>query len=255
MKTCFILSPYSLTQPLPELHALAQTDWQINQPPIGDGDMLQQLAGLYRPVRELVADALKNNQRPVCISGDCTTTLGVMAGIQQAGMQPMLLWLDAHGDFNTPETSPSGFWGGMPLAMLVGKGDQTLMQAVGVVPVAESLIMISDARDLDPAEGETLRASEVLHVPQVSDIIDNPFLHGPLYVHFDVDTVRCDDVPAVGYPAKGGISADDLHEVFRYLACSVKIIAVSMGSWDPRKDTDGKSQRTCMNLLDTLLGE
>jgi arginase len=176
-----------------------------------------------------------------------------MAGIQQVGHHPMLLWLDAHGDFNTPETSPSGFLGGMPLAMLVGRGDQTLMHAVGVTPFPESQVMLSDARDLDPAEGETLRASDVLHVPRASDIIDNPFLQGPLYVHFDVDIVRLDDVPAVGYPAKGGISADDLHAVFRYLARNGNIIAVSVASWDPQKDVDGKSRQVCMELLHTLL--
>jgi arginase len=141
----------------------------------------------------------------------------------------------------------------MPLAMLAGRGDQTLMQAVGVAPLLESRIMLSDARDLDPGERETLRASDVLHVPRASDIIDNPFLQAPVFIHFDVDIVRLEDAPAVGYPAEGGISASDLHEVFRYLSRSGDIIAVTVGSWDPRKDSDGKSQRVCMELLDALL--
>jgi arginase len=253
MNIRYILSPFSLDQPIPELLTLADSDWLINQPPISGGDMLQQMAEIYCPLRDIVADTLEKGQRPVCISCDCCATIGVMAGLQQANRRPMVLWLDAHGDFNTPDTSPSGFVGGMPLAMLVGRGDQTLMQAVGVTPLLESQIMLSDARDLDPAESDTLRASDVLHVPRTSDIIDNPFLQGPMYVHFDVDVVRLEDVPAVGYPAEGGISASDLQEVFRYLSRSGDIIAVTVGSWDPRKDSDGKSQQVCMELLDTLL--
>jgi arginase len=253
MNTSYILSPFNLNQPFPELRSLAQTDWHVNQPPITGDDILQQMAEIYCPLCDIGADVLKKGQRPVCISGDCCATIGMMAGLQQANMHPMVLWLDAHGDFNTPDTSPSGFIGGMPLAMLVGRGDQTLTQVVGVTPLLESQIMLSDARDLDPGERDTLRASDVLHVPRASDLIDNPFLQGPVYVHFDVDIVRLEDVPAVGYPAKGGISASDLHEVFRYLAQSGNIIAVTVGSWDPRKDSDGKSQRVCMELLNTLL--
>lgn len=253
MNTCYILSPFSLNQPLPGLLSLAQPDWLINQPSTSGDDTLQQMSEIYRPLRDMVADTLKKGQRPVCISGDCCAPIGMMAGLQQVNKYPMLLWLDAHGDFNTPATSPSGFLGGMPLAMLVGRGDQTLMQAVSVTPLWESQIMLSDARDLDPGEGDALRASDVLHVPRTADIIDNPFLQGPLYVHFDVDIVRLEDVPAVGYPAEGGISASDLHEVFRYLAQSGNIIAVTVGSWDPQKDTDGKSQQACLELLETLL--
>jgi arginase len=62
----------------------------------------------------------------VSIAGDCVATMGVLAGLHDAGITPTLIWFDAHGDFNTWETTPSGFLGGMPLAMIVGRGEQTM---------------------------------------------------------------------------------------------------------------------------------
>ncbi len=59
-------------------------------------------------------------------AGDCVASLGVAAGLQRAGIEPSVAWLDAHGDFNTWETTPSGFMGGMPLAVLAGLGDQSI---------------------------------------------------------------------------------------------------------------------------------
>src|SRR5512136_997268 len=95
---------------------------------------------LHQPLAEFTAQTVLHGDRPVSLAGDCCTPLGVLAGLQQAGLVPVLLWLDAHGDFNTWETTPSGFLGGMPLAMLVGRGDQTMAQAVGLRPLPESRV-------------------------------------------------------------------------------------------------------------------
>lgn len=83
----------------------------------------QRMAGIY----EYVADAVADAERPVVVaSGDCTTSLGVLAGLQPAGVDPATLWFDAHGDFNTDETTVSGYLGGMPAALAVGRGDTTV---------------------------------------------------------------------------------------------------------------------------------
>ena len=173
-------------------------------------------------------------QRPVSIAGDCCATLGVLAGLQRAGVQPTLIWLDAHGDFNTWDTSPSGFLGGMPLAMLAGRGEQTMVRGLGLTPLAEERIILSDARDLDPGEKEAVAHSAVIHLPQVEQLLDYPLPDGPLYVHFDVDVVDVADVPAVSYPAPGGPSAATLQQVFHHLAQTGRITAVSLSTWNPQ---------------------
>ena len=69
------------------------------------------------------------------------------------------MWLVSHGDFNTWETTPSGFLGGMPLAMLTGRGDQRMLEAVGLDPLADNQVWLSDARDLDPGDPGRLSAA------------------------------------------------------------------------------------------------
>ena len=80
---------------------------------------------LHKEIAKHVSAALTGGSLPVSIAGDCCTAIGVMAGLQKARIQPLFIWFDAHGDFNTWETTPSGFLGGMPLAMIAGMGEQS----------------------------------------------------------------------------------------------------------------------------------
>lgn len=254
MQNRYILSPFFLDEAVPGLEWLAQPDWVFHKPCLPEGDKLTRMSALYRPLADLVAETVKNGERPVSIAGDCCTAIAVLAGVQRAGLSPVLLWFDAHGDFNTWETTSSGFLGGMPLAMIVGRGEQTLVDAVGLRPYPEGQIMLTDARDLDPGERDALRASEILHIPRTTDLCDYPFLQGPLYIHFDVDIIRPEDAPAVSYPASGGPSAEELRNLFQHLAREVDIVAVSVAAWNPETDTGGKTQTVCMELLHALTG-
>jgi arginase len=174
--------------------------------------------------------------------------------LQRAGIEYSLIWLDAHGDFNTWETTPSGFLGGMPLAMLVGRGEQTMLEAVGIGKLAEERVLLMDARDLDPAEKVALAESNVLRLPSVGDLIEHPLLDMPIHVHFDTDIIDSAEAPAMNYPAPDGPSAEELQEAFRYLARTGKVRAISMSTWNPGLDHDGRTREVCMRLLQTLLG-
>jgi arginase len=134
----FILTPFVLDQPSPDLEILAQSGWTINRPNLSDGNLQYRLSALHQPLADLVAQTVASGHRPVSIAGDCCTAIGVLAGLQRAGQDPTLIWLDAHGDFNTWETTSSGFLGGMPLAMVVGRGEQTRVNAVGLRPLPEA---------------------------------------------------------------------------------------------------------------------
>jgi len=255
MQNHFIVTPFFLDEPSPELELLAQPGWQINKPALPDGDTQRRLSALHQPLAGFVADTIARGHRPVSIAGDCCTTIGVLAGLQRAGLNPVLVWLDAHGDFNTWETTPSGFLGGMPLAMLVGRGEQTLAKATGLQPFPEAQVILTDGRDLDPEEKLALAGSEVTHLPDSGSLLSQPRLAGPLYVHFDTDVINPNDAPAMSYPAQGGPSSADLRAIFRSLAQTGQIVAVSMTTWTPRLDRDGRSQAVCMELLHSLIGQ
>ena len=250
MPTHQILTPYFLDQPI---NLPAQEHYHLNTPTLPTGaPILDRLVALYEPLAAAVEAAVRDGRRPVSIAGDCVATLGVLAGLQRAGVSPTLIWLDAHGDFNTPETTPSGFLGGMPLAMAVGRGDQTIVHGLGLAPIPESQVILAGARDLDPGEREALSASAVTHLAGVEELLAMPLPAGPLYVHFDCDVLRTADVPAVFYPADGGPSADRLRAVLRRLAQTNRIAAVSLSTWAPELDKDGHSQTTVLDLLDQL---
>jgi arginase len=253
MDNRFVLSPFFLDEPLPGLRALEGEDWVVNSPVLPGGDKQARMSAIHRPLAELVMESAAGGDRPVSMAGDCCTAIGVLAGLQRAGVEPALIWFDAHGDFNTWETTPSGFLGGMPLAMLVGRGEQSMPAAVGLSTIPEASVILTDARDLDPAERGAVLASDVVHLTDVGDLIAYPLPEGPLYVHFDVDVVTPEESPAQNYTAPGGPSSSVLEAVFGRLARLRQVVAVSVSSWNPKLDEDGASQKVCMSLLETLI--
>ncbi len=248
-----ILTPYYLDQPMPGLESLAGPDWTVNKPSLSPGDAQQRMIGLFRPLADFVAEVAEKGERPVSIAGDCCTTLGVLAGLQRAGMNPSLIWFDAHGDFNTWETTPSGFLGGMPLAMLAGIGEQTMGQGVGLNPLPEAQIILSDGRDLDEGERILLESSAVIHLPQVESLLEYTLPDGPLYIHFDTDIINPDEAKAMNYLTPGGPSVVTLRQVFQRLAQTGRVAAVSLSTWNPELDADGQSREASMSLLQELL--
>lgn len=152
----FLLTPFFLDSSAPLLDRLAKPGWAVNRPAIGGSNQAARIGAIHTPLAEWARAAAAAGRRSVTIGGDCLQTAAVLAELRRAGMDPVIVWLDAHGDFNTPETSPSGFIGGMPLAMLVGRGDAWLRDNISLPAIAERDIIVSDARDLDPGEAANL---------------------------------------------------------------------------------------------------
>jgi len=254
MKTAKILTPFFLDSPLLGLETVKEWDWFVNRPPLPDSTQMEKMALIYQSLADAVEKASLDGNIPVSIAGDCCTALGMLAGLVRAGTDPLLIWFDAHGDFNTMETTPSGFLGGMPLAMLVGKGDQTLMVSLDLDPIAEEKVIITDARDLDPKEEVLLSRSSVTHLQDPMELLDYSFSDHPLWIHFDTDVLDPEDVPAQNYPAPGGIRKEELRKVFEYLANTGLICGISLSSWAPDLAEAGQSSDVCMELLEVLIG-
>lgn len=251
----FILTPFFLAKPLPGLMPLMRSGWIRNAPEPEGADPMARLVSVYAPLADHVRRIVENGNRPVSVSGDCCSALAVLAGLQAAGLDPLLIWFDAHGDFNTPATSPSGFLGGMPLAMLVGRGDQGLSEGVGLTLQPEERVILTDARDLDTLERPAVESSGIRHLESIKELVDEPLPEGPLYVHFDTDIVTAAEVPAQNYCAPGGPSSTEAAAVFRALAGAGRVTAVSVSTWNPDLDSDGSSSRISMHLLEVLLGQ
>ncbi len=204
-----LANPFLLDMPVPALRALP-ADWINDVTAIGT-TALDRVADVQNPLIQQVRAALESGERPVVIGADCCTPIAVVAGLSRAGVSPRVLWLDAHGDFNTPTTSPSGFLGGMPLAMLVGRGDRRLLEAAGLAPLSERDVVLFDARDLDPDEAIALSGSEIRRTVRSLAALQQALSDdGPWHVHLDVDVVNLEDAPSVGFPVEGGPRLADL---------------------------------------------
>lgn len=253
MNNQILLTPFFLDQPSPSLIRLAEASWLRNSPTLA-GDQLSRMASVHRGLSDLVANAVACGDRPVSMAGDCCAAIPVLGGLQRAGLDPVLLWLDAHGDFNTASTTISGFLGGMPLAMMTGRGEQDLMRATGTRPVADSDVVLFDARDLDPAEGDLLRTSGVRHVVSLDAVLSAVPSNRPVHIHLDCDVLDPGSAPAMRYPVPGGPAVSDLVSLGRTLHRSGMICAVSVTVWDVDADTDGRTGRACRTVLGAFLG-
>lgn len=222
----------------------------VVSPALPDGSPQERMAVLYREL----ADRVAGDGFPVVYAGDCVSAIGVLAGLQRRGVEPVLIWLDAHGDFNTWETTPSGFLGGMPLAMLTGRGEQTIVEGAGLRPLPDEQVILVDARELDPGEGEAVAASGV-RVESVDQLAHSLPPDAPLYVHIDVDVVRPEDLPAVNYPAPGGPTLRQVRAVLIHLVTTERVVAVSVSGWNPELPGAEAAAEATYKLMAPLLAE
>ena len=182
--------PYHLDERLGFFDVGVLAEGQITAE-LGSGTAWQRMAVLYEQVADVIAG---QSTPPLVLSGDCTTSLAVLAGLQRAGHDLGVVWFDAHADFHTEATTTSGYLGGMPLALAAGVGTPTLPDLLGLRPVPESQILLVDARDTDPGEHVLLDASAVQRQSILGLRPDN-LPEGDLYVHLDVDVFDPRHVP------------------------------------------------------------
>ncbi len=237
-----IAVPFFMGDPMP---FRGQVEADTSLEPVLSGETPQQRMGeLYAALAGWVTSV----DQPVVMAGDCVSTIGVLAGLQRREISPTLYFFDAHGDFHTWETTPSQFIGGMPLAMLTGRGEQTIVEQSGLRPLGDERVVLVDGRDLDPGEDDAIAASgvEVLTVAEVASREPRP---GPLYVHVDVDVVDPDDLPAVNYPAPSGPSLESVCSAVARLAASGRMVAFSISSWNPELPGAERAARASASIV------
>lgn len=242
-----IVVPFFIGATMPGLMT-PEPRWELS-PPLPDGSPQQRMAVLYRHL----ADRVAAEAAPVVYGGDCLSAIGVLAGLQRAAVDPTLIWFDAHGDFHTWDTTRSGFLGGMPLAMIVGRGEQTVVEGAGLVPLPERRVVLVGARDLDPGEDVAVRTSAmtVLSVAEVCDWDPPP---GALHLHVDLDVVDPQEMPAHNYPAPGGPSLSAVRAALDRLAATGRVAAVSFSTWNPALPGADQAAAATLTLTAPFLG-
>jgi arginase len=199
---------------------------------------------------------------PLILGGDCMVALGAVSGLLDP-LNTAVAWIDAHGDFNTPETTISGYLGGMPLACVVGRGlDALREQCKLAIPVPERNVALIGARDLDPAEERLLlesslalvRGPELGRDPAALDrALDELGSLAQLYLHVDIDVLDPVEAPGVDYPAGGGLSQADLTRIVERTAGLGNLAALALTAVNPEKDIDERTVAAGLAVIEAAL--
>lgn len=214
---------------------------------------------LNRKLALLVADAAARRQLPVILTGNCASAIGVTAGL--SGRDAMIAWFDAHADFNTPDTTTSGFLDGTSLATVVGHCWQQLARSVpGFEAVPEARVVLAGARDLDALEEARLGRSGVRRVaardvPDGLARVSSEAAEGArgIYLHLDLDVLDPADGQVNRFPAPGGIEAGDLVAAIAALGRIRPILAVTLSAYDPGFDPDGRVGRAIVTIAEAAV--
>lgn len=214
-------------------------------------------AGAFAAIRRIDAE------RSVILGGECSETVGAMAAFaRNYGGKAGMLWMDAHGDFNTPSSSPSGYIGGMCLAIACGRaGDLDL----GFPPALkeEALVHIG-SRALDVPEVEAFNSSPAkLYTAQqvrrtgAADVAEEAARHLEnrsdwIACHLDIDVVDPAFIPAVNYPTPNGLSMDEASIIVRSLEKTDKFRVLEVAAYNASKDRGNASARQVATLLKNI---
>lgn len=214
---------------------------------------------------ELVAAARKAGHASVVLAGDDTAAVGVVAGLQAAdgpGSRIGIVWLDAHGDFNTPETSYSGILAGMPLAIIAGLAGPLWRAAAGLAaPIPTDRILLAGIRDLDEQE-ETLlkstgvrvvRAKELDRAEPFDEVIERlARVVDVILLHIDLDVLDPHLVPSASTPSAEGLEIEGASAALRAVLTTGKVACLCVTSLNPGGGTRG--QRSIASALATIGG-
>ncbi|MDF1522068.1 MAG: arginase [Trueperaceae bacterium] len=224
------------------------------------------IADVTRRLADAVAGAAPG-AIPVVLGGDHAVSMGSIAGVvrRARGDRVGVLWIDAHADLNTPQTSPSGNVHGMPLAHLLGHGDPRLLAAIGAPPLHPRDVAFLGLRSVDPAERAFIHAHG-LTAWTMSDLdrIGMAAATGAalealahvdhLHVSFDADALDPVVAPGVGTPVAGGLGYREAHLLMELLASSGRVGSVDLVEVNPILDERNASARVMVELAASLFG-
>lgn len=233
---------------------------------------LPEIARVVSVLSRKVEKVVDRGHFPLVLGGDHSIAIGTISGISSYARKRRkkvgVFWIDAHGDFNTPETSPSGNIHGMPLAISTGLGPRALINVHGSFHKVEPQhVAIIGLRNLDKGERQNLLKNGV-HIFTMEDI-DKYGIHRVmknalaqvakhvdyLHISFDLDSVDPVYAPGVGTPVKGGLDYREAHLIMEMLAESKKMTSLEMVEVNPIVDNRNQSAEFAVELMQSAFGK
>jgi arginase len=233
---------------------------------------LEEICETCKGLAEILRKTLNEDFFPLVLGGDHSIAVGTIAGVachfQKQSKRVGMIWLDAHGDMNTPETSPSGNVHGMPLASIMGYGPPELTGLGGVKPMVEPRnVAIVGVRDLDSKERRLVKESGV-HVFTMRDIDERGMREvmsealrfagdetAGVAVSLDMDFVDPSDAPGVGTPVRGGVTYREAHLAMEMIADSRAMVSLELVEINPVIDLHNTTALLGVELVLSGLGK
>lgn len=215
-----------------------------------------------------VSDAVKRGFFPLVLGGDQSTSIGTLTGLAKSNPRRGIVWLDAHGDFNTTKTTPSGNIHGMALAAILGYGDPRLTRLGGVTPKAvEGNTVLIGGRSFDPEEARAIERSKItaFTMKEVDELgmkevmsravkIAGKGVHD-VHLSFDVDAVDPREAPGTGTPVRGGLTYREAHLAMEMLADSRRVTSAEFVEVNPILDVSNHTAELVVEFALSLLGK
>jgi arginase len=237
--------------------------------PVEEGEAtnyIEEIRGVCEQVYERGKKAVEENAFPLFIGGDHSIAIGTVGGVSH-DRSTGLIWIDAHADFNTQETSPSGNIHGMPLAILTGDGDERLVNLgrAGAKIDPENIVIIG-IRDVDRLERIRLKKSGIT-VYTMTDIDEQgmgaiarkalmKLIHlKRVHLSFDIDAIDPVEAPGVGTPVAGGLTYREAHLFMEIIADSAKLTSMDIVEINPILDQVNKTAKLAVDLIVSALGK
>ncbi len=233
---------------------------------------LPEIAAACQTLANQVETALEAGSTPIVLGGDHSIAIGSVAGLSafhhKQGKRVGVIWFDAHGDMNTPDTSPSGNIHGMPFAAILGRGAKELTEISGFAPkvYAEDCVLIG-ARSVDPDEAVALKASGIRVVTMreldergMSSVMDEAIelasrQTAGFHVTMDMDFVDPHFAPGVGTPVPGGPTYRESHLAMEKVADSGKMLSFELTEVNPVLDISNKTAELGVQLILSAFGK
>ena len=255
------------------LERLGYTVQDLGNIDVPVAEALQNKNGLHYadPIRETCAAVCKELRSlpkevfPIALGGDHSVSMGTVAGVAQHG-RTGVLWIDAHADLNTPATSPSGNVHGMPLAHLLGHGDERFLElwGGGAALRPEDVVFIG-LRSLDPAERTLIRDAGIKAYTMkeidgrgIAEVAAEALAHlqsERLHVSFDADVLEPNLAPGVGTPVPGGLTYREAHLLMELLADAGRVTSLDLVEVNPILDVKNETGRIMVEMASSLLGQ
>ena len=225
-----------------------------------------QVVALCRAIAPRVAQCVRSGLFPLIIGGEDGILMGIVEGLSQSLNKRFgLIYFDAHGDFNTPETTPSGLIGGMNVAMVAGRGPTNLTEIFGHRPqLPEEAIVLFGTRDLDSPEKIALENSKVtiISANEVNEMGGGQAMRRALqtlkphvdavYVHMDVDVLDPSEMSALILPVPNGVTLRECASALEVAGASGMLCGAALMVFNARKDPNGSEARKIIGLSNAL---